>query len=228
VPPKYVLKSYYERNPEFIVTGEELGTSQPLDYRAELGVTEAILVDVLRSAPACVLDRTSFANEAVKRLMNLNTFGVYSTYSPVILHVETDIWSLRGVKVDPAAVQAVREANAQRPREKRLIDHGWTQDGGLWFASRLPENPASLVVGVPGSIKRYVSGRQFEARDDDDLPQGTIRVNDDGNSYGFGPYLRRRGADAGDILIVEFDLADGHAVLRLGDDEVLDEMSPAG
>jgi hypothetical protein len=33
-------------------------------------------------------------------------------------------------------------------------------------------------------------------------------------------------ADEGDILIAEFDLAGGVALLRLRDDEILEEMSP--
>jgi len=36
----------------------------------------------------------------------------------------------------------------------------------------------------------------------------------------------QRGADEGDILIAEFDLTKNLALLRLGDDELLEEMSP--
>jgi hypothetical protein len=103
----------------------------PLDYRIELALNEAILVDVLRSSPACVLDHASFAAECARRSMNINTFSLYLTYSPVIVHLGTDIWSLRGVRVDPAAVEAVRSANVLRPREKRVLDHGWAVDGRL-------------------------------------------------------------------------------------------------
>jgi hypothetical protein len=35
---------------------------------------------------------------------------------------------------------------------------------------------------------------------------GTVRVNEEGTSYGFGTFLNRRGADEGDILIAEFEL----------------------
>jgi hypothetical protein len=37
---------------------------------------------------------------------------------------------------------------------------------------------------------------------------------------------QQRGADEGDILIAEFDLTKNVARLRLGDDELLEEMSP--
>jgi hypothetical protein len=53
-----------------------------------------------------------------------------------------------------------------------------------------------------------------------------MRVNDEGTFYGFGSFLRQRGADEGDILIAEFDLNGSTALLRLGDDELLEEISP--
>jgi hypothetical protein len=229
VPPRSVLRAYYDAHPEFIVeNGDMVKSSQPLDYRVELALNDAILVDVLRSSPACVLDRASFATECIRRSMNVNTFNMYLSYSPVILHLDTDVWSLRGVRVDPAAVEAVRAANAVRQKEKRVLDHGWAPEGQLWLAARIPAaaDAASLVVGVPGPIRHYLSGRQFDARDEDGVSHGSVRVNNEGASYGFTRFLRQRGADEGDILIAEFDLTKSVALLRLGDDELLEEMSP--
>ena len=201
---------------------------EPLDYRLELALNDAILVDVLRSSPACVLDRASLASECLRRSMNINTFSLYLSYSPVILHLGTDVWSLRGVRVDPTAVAAVREANALRPRERRVLDHGWTPDGQLWLAARIPatHEAANLTVGIPSAIRHFLSGREFDARDEDNVSHGTIRVTNDGVSYGFKRFLRQRGADEGDILITEFDLVKNVAGLRLGDDELIDDMSP--
>jgi hypothetical protein len=228
VPPRSVLRGYYQAHPEFHIDGNDLVKPvDPLDYRVELALNDTILVDVLRSSPASVLDRASFAAECERRSMNMSTFSIYLTYSPTIVHLGTDIWSLRGVRVDPAAVEAVRVANALRQREKRVLDHGWTAEGQLWVATRIPgAHVASTTVGIPGAIKHYLAGRQFKAMDDDGVSHGTIRINDEGASYGFGPFLRQRGADEGDILIAEFDLGGNAALLRLGDDELLDEMSP--
>jgi hypothetical protein len=228
VPPRSVLREYYGGHPEFVInSGDLVNPIDPLDYRTELALNDAIMVDALRSSPACVLDRASFWNECARRSMNINTFNLYLTYSPVIVHLGTDVWSLRGVRVDPAAVEAVRVANALRQKERRVLDHGWTPDGELWVATRLPaRQPASFVFGVPGAIKRYLAGRQFIAKDEDEIAYGTIRVNHEGTSSGFGRFLRQRGADEGDILIAEFDLGGDVALLRLGNDELLEEMSP--
>lgn len=229
VPPRSVLKAYYEAHPEFIVDeGDMVRPTEPLDYRVELALNDAILVDVLRSSPASVLDRSSFAAECARRSMNLNTFSIYLTYSAIVVRLGTDVWSLRGVRVDPAAVEAVQQANALRPREKRVLDHGWSPSGRLWLAARVPaaHDATAMTVGIPSAIRPYVAGRDFAAQDSDSVSYGRIKINDDGHSWGFSRFLRQRGADEGDILVVEFDLGQNMAWLRLEDDETLDELSP--
>ena len=228
VPPKSIMRAYYLAHPEFLIDENDLVKPiEPLDYRVELAMNDATLVDVLRSSPACVLDRSTFASECERRSMNMNTFSLYLTYSPIITHLGTDIWSLRGVQVDPTAVEAVRVANALRPREKRMLDHGWTSDGQLWVATRIPgSHLPNLVFTIPGAIKPYLAGRQFEAKDEDGVIHGAIRINSEGMSYGFTPFLRQRGADEGDILVTEFDLGGSQALLKIGDDDLLEEMSP--
>jgi len=158
--------------------------------------------------------------------MNPNTFSQYLSSSPVIAHIGTDMWSLRGVKVDPAAVEALRSANAASPLEKRIIDHGWTETGELWLAARLPELPTSFVLNIPSAIRRYLVGRDFPAIDEQNLAVGTVRVNSDGASYGYGRFLAMRGADVDDFLLVSFGLTAGVASLRLIDDEELEALSP--
>jgi hypothetical protein len=180
-PPRSVLRQYYKLHPQFEIDyNDYVRPGQPLDYRTELALNDAILVDVLRSAPTCVFDRASFWAECERRSMNVNTFSLYSTYSPVIVHLGTDLWSLRGVQGDPVAVEAVRHANALRTRERRVLDHGWMSDGRLWFAARLPNASGGFVFGIPGGIKRFVAGRQFAIKDEDGVDYGGIRVNEEG------------------------------------------------
>jgi hypothetical protein len=227
VPHKSVLRAFYRANAEFRIDEQDnLRPAAPLDYRDELGECELILVDALRSFPTCVLDRASYLTACSERGMNENTFSVYLTYSAIVAHLGTDIWSLRGIQLDPAAVEAVREVNAASPRERRVLDQGWTEDGWLWVAVRLPPQSAGFVFGIPAAVKRYLAAREFEATSDEGAPCGKIKVRDDGMSWGYGPFLNRSGADEGDILIVTFSLTENRAILRLGDDEVLDEISP--
>ena len=226
-PPRIVLQEFYRLHPEFSIDARcFVAAVGQLDYMCELNSTERVLLHVLRSSPACLLDRSSFSRSCTEMGMNANTFSQYLSSSPVISHVGLDMWSLRGSRVDPAAVEALREANAARPYERRIIDHGWTAAGDLWLAARLPDQPLHFVVGIPSAIRRYVVGREFPATDKNGSAAGTVRINDEGMSYGYGSFLARRGADAGDILLISFRITKGLSTLQLIDDEELEAISP--
>ncbi len=226
-PPRAVLLDFYRAHPEFTVDEKGFVASvERLDHRSELNPTERVLHEVIRSSPAMLLDRASFGRSCTDLGMNPNTFSQYLSSSPVIAHIGVDMWSLRGVRVDPAAVEALRESNAARPTERRVLDHGWTERGDLWLAVRLPELPNHFVLGIPSVIRHLVSGRDFPAVDETGLKAGTVRVGTEGTSYGYSPFLTRRGADEDDILFITFRLVEGLATLRLIDDEELEALSP--
>ena len=139
VPPSQVLTEFFRQHPEFDIDekGRALSTEK-LDYRKELGPAEQVFVDAIRSTPSSVLDRQSLLRECRERGLKDNSFSVITTYSPILSHVDLNIWTLRGIDVNPAAVEALRAVNALRPREKRLQDYGWTTDGNIWIATRVP------------------------------------------------------------------------------------------
>jgi sigma-70-like protein len=228
VPPRSVLRHFFSVHPEFGLNElDQVTPVMPLDYRTELSATEQILVDVIRSSPTCVFDRSSYALRCIDRGMNQHTFSVYLTYSAVIAHVSTDIWTLRGLQVDPGVVEALRAANAEQPREKRVLDYSWTPEGRLWVGVRLPDlkSRTSFIFLMPSAIRHLVADSEFSAFSESSLPSGRIRVTEDGQSWGYGPFLARSGADEGDILMIKFDLAEHSAVLQLGDEEVLEKLS---
>lgn len=225
VPPRSVLAAVYRAHPDFVVDDDGMVRSvQLLDYRAELGFTDRVLVETLRQSPTGLLDRESLVEACTAKGMNWNTLATMLTYSSVVDHVATDVYAVRGTHIDPAALEAIREANSQRPRERRVEDHGWTADGNLWVAVRLPRWSQSLVIGIPSAIVRYVIDRHFRAVAEDGSNAGTIGVNQMGSSYGYGPFLTRRGAEEGDILRIEFDLAREEAHLAIADSELLERV----
>ncbi len=172
-----------------------------------------------------MLDRASFERACIDRGVTRETFGVFTSYGAFIEHLGTDLWTLRGLKVDPTAVEALRQANAERPREKRIVDHGWSADGSLWLAVRLPSDAG--VVGIPATLRHALSARDFVAKNESGATCGTIRIDKDGTSWGYAPFLRRAGADDGDILLATFDLVAGTAQLEITDDEGLEDLAPA-
>ena len=228
VPPRSVLKCLYENHPDFHINDSGMVSHVgPLDYACELGQNERIMVDVIRSSPAVCLDRQSLVRECLARGVNEGIFNMLGTFSPVIKHLGRNIWSLQGVKIDSAVVEALRRSNALRPRQRRVLDHGWTSEGWPWVAVRIPAPPfGSFVFNVPKQIKEYIAGRDFTGTDEFGKSDWKIRVSPDGIMVGSGPFLVRSGAEEGDIFIVEFDLLNRNAVLRLGNDDSLHEISP--
>lgn len=208
VPPQFALVRFFESHPDFTFDGKFVDCILPLDYKTVLGDTDRMLVDAFRSFPSEVVDRNTLARYCLSRGMNDSTFGASTTFSPVLEHVGVDLWKLRGVAVDPAAVEAVRQENKNSPRQISLIDHGWTSDGHLRIAWAVPFLNSSATFGVPSEVHRYIAENKFRAVGKrSGRESGQIVITDYGSSYGYGPYLRYAGAEEGDVLIAEFDLA---------------------
>src|SRR5262249_23700542 len=102
------------------------------------------------------------------------------------------------------------------------IAYGWESDGTL-SVTTVVTNVSSPVIGIPGAIAHYVAGRSFRAMTEDNTATGTIALDERGASWGYGPFLRRRGAEPGDVLSVRFDLSTDGAILSLGNEAALDE-----
>ena len=134
-----------------------------------------------------------------------------------------DIWKLRGTTVDPTAVEAVRSANHLSPRQKRVFQYGWNDDGKLWIAARVPKMSVSMVIGCPGPVQRYLNGQKFTCLTKEGKHEcGTVTVNDRGASYGYGTFIQRYGIDENDVLLAEFDLNDQTVTMSLAEEEILD------
>jgi len=222
------MLAFYKANQAFHV--DELGNvsfGTPLDYRQVLGATEQIIVDVLRTSPTGLMDRETLWRECEARGLNANTLSIWATYSPILEHVSTSIWALRGIRVDPAALEALRKALALRPRERCVIDYGFTpEEGKIWLAARLPAVGVSLnAIGIPAAIAPYLLGRRFRELGPSGENTGTIVINEAGGCWGFSRFLRRVGADEGDVLIMTFDLRKETAELRTSGEEELQELS---
>jgi hypothetical protein len=226
VPPADVLRAFLRDHPDFSVDESDMARpTKPIDYRQELGVSEQILVEVLRGNPSAVLDRATILRECLARGVNVQTLGVALTYSCLVEHVDINIWCLRGVDVNPAAVEALRRANALRPRERRVRDFGWTPDGKLWIATVVPESTQTFVFGAPAGTRAFLAGQKFAAFSHDGVPFGTLGVTQDGSVYGLSTFQNQSDCDPGDILVFEFDLAESKATLVLGDEELLDRYA---
>jgi hypothetical protein len=226
VPPTAVILKFFEQHPEFKVDADGLvHKDQDLDYKAVLGDTEQALVEALRSTPTSVLDRQSIRDECMSKGLRTDTIEQLITYSPLLEHLGTNLWSIAGAIVDPASVEAVREANALRPKKRRVTNFGWTETGDIWVSVAVPSYlSGSFVFGVPGGVKKYLTGHRFVARDDSGREYGNVTVADGGNVHGAGRLLLRKGADAGDVMLCRFNLAENTVLITVGGDELTEEL----
>jgi hypothetical protein len=222
VAPKAVLSAFFEAHPAFAVNSDgDVRPIEHLDYRRQLSGTERIVVDAIRSTPEFIIDRDRLWEFCRERGVGSPAFNSVLSFSAVTEHVQTGVWSLKGLRLNPAAVEALRKTLAEKPREKRIVNHGWTTEGLLWVAARLPSEVSSLVVTLPSGVKNYAAGRQFLAKTEGGVSLGAVTVSENGSSWGYGPFLSNRGADEGDVLVAEFDLGAGEVTLRLTDDEAM-------
>lgn len=222
VPPSEVMRAFLSDHPEFVVDGDIVRSASPLDYRRELGESDRVLVDVLRSSPSAVLDRATIVSECMRRGVSGQTINTDLSYSCVVEHVDVNIWALRGADINPSAIEAVRKANALRPKETRVRDFGWTRNGQLWIAGVAPPLTQASVFGCPAGARKFIAGQKFVASTSDGTPCGTVGVTSDGVAYGFGAFQRLSEWDPGDIVMIEFDLEASTATLFLGSEELLD------
>ena len=99
----------------------------------------------------------------------------------------------------------------------------WGHDGKLWIGWKLPSNKSSVVLGVPGGIRRYLSNLAFQAVAKQGERQcGQNGINEGGSSYGYGTFLAllrrgRRRHVAGGVRLARKDVA-----LSLVTDAILD------
>jgi hypothetical protein len=104
IPPPAVLESFFRDHPSFSVDPQgRIAAASALDYRAQLGKWDQILVKVLRSSQKGVLDRASLRQRCLRRGMTRHSFEVAIQSSVVLDHPSPDQWCLRGQAVTPSA-----------------------------------------------------------------------------------------------------------------------------
>ena len=221
-PPRRVLLELCRHLPHCLVEGEYIRAEPKMDWRAVLRGTEHTMVQVLMEHGP-VMQRAKFEELCLGRGMKRATFWVYLDYSPVIERFAPGVYGLRGAGVDPGFVQSLIPHCTRRTPVR--LDHGWTTDRKIWIGYRLSEPMlASGVFSVPPGLKSFLQG-SFALKADDGALVGTIAVKD-GTGWGIGPFFRCRGGEAGDTIVIVFDLKAKEALLSIGDDDLMEEHQP--
>jgi hypothetical protein len=123
--------------------------------------------------------------------------------APFIERIAPGIYALRGAAVDPARVARL---SAKRERNSSLKDYGWTQDRSIWISFEVTSTLlATSIFYLPAAVRRLVGLGPFELFAAGHAKVGTLKVNDQGQTWGLGPFFTRRGVEVGDVLIITLD-----------------------
>jgi len=218
-PPRRVLLELCRQIQGYRVEGETVSTEVPIEFGKALAKTERTMAQVLRDH-GHVMRRSDFEGMCIGLGMNRTTFYIYLDNSPIITKYAPGVYGLRGSSVTPAEIQALI---SERKHQKVMIDSGWTLDGKIWIAAKLSRATLTTgVLGIPAGMKRFVQG-QFTLRADDAMTVGTLGARG-GSAWGLGPFFAQRGGEPGDYLTIAFDLKARIAVVRIGDESILDRF----
>jgi hypothetical protein len=228
--PRHVVRELCSCFDWVRVDGDRVAAAVPLDYRAVLENTEETLVDIFRKHGP-VLDRATAVDLGAELGLDRTTTGLYLGWSPIIERIATNRYALRGADVPAGTLEAMRGSS---PRTRVQRGYGWTSGGRLWVGYTLSQAVIdSHVVGIPSPLKDELHGRFDLAPPNDDLGQLTT---DGGNLWGLSRLLKRYAAEAGDALVLEFDLSARNVYTFIGrelldpenrPEQVIEETSPS-
>ncbi|MGI8684262.1 MAG: hypothetical protein ACR2MO_04080 [Acidimicrobiales bacterium] len=211
-PPEAVLAAIYRCHPGFRLDGADVSAAQPIDP-AVVGPLNQRMVQILRAAPGGVLPRSQLLDACHEAGLNLTSVNLYTTYSECLERVGPGLFAARGCVVAPHTRAVVK----RRPGGRAEPVHGRTPDGLPWLSWRVtPGVWANGVVHVPAELRPVLEGRHFTCLDADGDQVATVGVDCHGNSWGWTGFLRRAGADLGDVVRAVFDPVAATAVLEMG------------
>jgi hypothetical protein len=214
--PRHVVRELCKCFDWVRVDGDRVAASLPLDYHAVLENTEETLVDIFREHGP-VLDRATAVDLAERHGLDRTTTALYLGWSPVIERIATNRYTLRGADVPAGTLEAMRGSS---PRTRVQRGYGWTSSGRLWVGYTLSQAVIdSHVVGVPSALKDELHGRFNFGPPNEDLGRLTT---DGANLWGLSRLLKRYAAEAGDALVLEFDLGKRGVHAFVGGQELLD------
>lgn len=198
---------------EVVVTGRRLSGA--------LSETEELMAQVLREHGA-VMQRSEFERLCDEQGVPRGTFYTYIMHSPILDKYAPGIYGLRGAAIEPGVIESLG-ASGRRGRTRVIKDSGWTTEGKLWLSYGLSQGIIdSGVCSLPGEIRHHLQGR-FPLQAADGAPVGAW-VGRDQVAWGLGGFLRRRGGEPGDILLLIFDLTARTATIALGDEALIEEL----
>lgn len=179
-----------------IVSGSGLGLAE------ELSDSERALIGILREMEN-VSDSAQLLRAWKSTGWSKATLGMLLSNAPFIERVAQGVYALRGAVIDPARVARL---STKRKRSFSFKDYGWTEDRAVWVGLEVTSTLLTTsIFHVPAAVRRLVGLGPFELFAVDHNRMGMLKMNDQGQAWGLGPFFTRRGVEVGDILIITLD-----------------------
>jgi hypothetical protein len=176
-----------------------------------------MLVQVLRdSGPA--ISGADLEELCVGAGMNPISFYIYRAGSPVVSQMAPGVYSLVGA-TPPFGL--VEEIASKSRTSRRMVEHGWDNEGRLWCAVSLSRAVITAgSIALPRFVRDLVQGEWTIT-----LPDGTeagTTIYNGAFLTGLRKPLSYSGAEPGDLVLLEFDLHSHVMKMRVGGQELID------
>lgn len=217
-PPRRVLLEFCREALGYRIEDNTIiADPAPPDWMSVLGETEQTMVGLLRKFGP-LLPTEEFEKRCLEAGMNRATFWQYLQYSPIIERYSPGIYGLRGETVPAGLIESLTR---KRRRTTVLKGYGWMKDGKIWLGYRLSKAlVGNGVPSTPSGLKNLIEG-EFTIKTPDGSTFGKF-VSKASGAWGLGPFFRRRGAEAGDFLLLILDITTRVTVAFLGDESLLE------
>lgn len=221
VPPADVLSAFCSAFGFSRTAENEIVSAHPL--RAELGDLDGAFVRGFQKLGS-PLTREELEDYCVEEEgMKVSSFFQRLSYCPLFLRLAPGVYGLVGARSPPGSVETAKK----RIREERIPpQHGWTRDGRLWVVLRLSR--ASVQSGaffVPSFVNEHAEGL-WTTTLADGTPIGTIEIKQ-GIANGLRDEFDLLAADAGDFLLLQFNLTKSCVSVQVGGPDLEDQAPEA-
>jgi hypothetical protein len=218
-PPASILLALADAVPELIREGNSVTSVEPYSREHQLSDSEYIIAEIILENGG-VMGHAELQKRTLEYGIGLPSFRQRMSHSPIVRKFAVSVYGLAGIEPPRGAVENL---TVPSKRERVLQECGWTPDGNIWVTYQLsPATVESGVVSVPSSVRGFLPS-ELAIVDAGGKHMGTFVIAEKA-SWGIGPFLRRTGAEAGDTLVIVFNIQEKVACCYLGDESVRDEV----
>lgn len=212
VPSTEALASIVERSGVARREGETLVRAREVPISV-LGINDSALLDALHELGSPV-SRDSLEKSCIDdKGMNITSFYLHLSYSPIVTKLATGVFALVGTSIDPGSVERLQD---HKQASRVPPEHGWTSEGKLWYLSALDR--IAINVGnkmLPSYVAKMTQG-SWAISVWGGLDAGVLEI-DNCFASGLRSALALAGLQAGDFVEMVFALGERAVMIKIGD-----------